>query len=58
MLVQKSTFSTINQWARAFIASGRGLLEEIAQSILTVILKLVFGCLTCVILIVLSTVYL
>ena len=58
MPAQNLTFFTINQWGRAFIGSERGLLEEIAQSILTVILKLVFGYLTCVILIVLSTVYL
>ena len=45
-----------NQWARVFIAGGRGLHAGIAQSALTIILKLVIGGLTSIILIVLSTV--
>ena len=46
----------VNQWARAFIDSKKGLHAETAQSALRVILKLVIGGLTSIIFIVLSTV--
>ena len=56
--VQRLTLPTPtdHQWARAFIDGGRGLHAEIAQSTLTVILKLVIGGLTSIILIVCSRV--
>ena len=54
--VQRPTPPTDNQWATAFIDRGRGQHAEIAESALTVILKLVISGLTSVILILLGTV--
>ena len=45
-----------NQWARVFIAGGKGLHAGIAQSALTVILKWVISGLTSIILILLGTI--
>ena len=45
-----------NQWARAFIDRERGLHAETAQSVLTVVLRLVIDGLTSIILIALGTV--
>ena len=60
-LMSKGQFPTDTQWAGALngdfqgcIGGGRGLHAEIAQSALTVLLKLVIRGLMCVILIVLS----
>ena len=56
MLIPSAHPPPENQGARAFTERGRGLHAETVQSALTVILKLVTAGLTCVILIVLSTV--
>ena len=47
----KSPYWQHNQWARAFVDRGRDLRAEIAQSALTVIMKLVISSPICIILI-------
>ena len=54
--VSKGWLPLENWWAKAFIDRGRGLHAETALSALMVILKLVAGCLTSVILIVIVAV--
>ena len=56
MPVQRPTPPSDNQGARALIGGGRGLCAGTAQAALTVTLKLIFGALIRVILIVFSTV--
>ena len=56
MPVQRPTPPSDNQGARALIGGGRGLCAGTARAALTVTLKLIFGALIRVILIVFSTV--